>query len=143
MLGNKNAYKKQVVNAMFIIMGIAMVLSLVSTVFAANGNDEVASFRTMDTAIIKGSENVPFIEPIEFLKADIESYELDMLFGAKNLIIKNRPKIAICIYHSPGDMFEIINYLHSLVPEYKFIIRHHSTCLQETVLYAFIAGETV
>ncbi|MBR5867327.1 MAG: sodium ion-translocating decarboxylase subunit beta [Spirochaetaceae bacterium] len=68
MLGNKYAYKKQIVNAMFIIMGIAMVLSFASTVFAANNNDEVASFRTMGTAIIKGSENVPEIVPIEFLK---------------------------------------------------------------------------
>ena len=68
MLGNKYAYKKQIVNAMFIIMGIAMVLSFASTVFATNSNDEVASFKTMGTAIIKGSENVPEIVPIEFLK---------------------------------------------------------------------------
>ncbi|MBR6566359.1 MAG: sodium ion-translocating decarboxylase subunit beta [Spirochaetaceae bacterium] len=53
---------------MMIILGIAMVISLCSTVFAANNNDEVASFRTMGTAIIKGSEDVPFIDPLGFLQ---------------------------------------------------------------------------
>ena len=45
----------------------AMVLSFGSTVFADNG-EEVASFRTMNTAIVKGSENVPRISLKEFVK---------------------------------------------------------------------------
>ncbi len=45
----------------------AMVISFGSTVFADNG-DEVASFRTMNTAIVKGSENVPRISLKEFVK---------------------------------------------------------------------------
>ena len=68
MLNNQQAFKRQVMNTMMIILGIAMVISLCSTVFAANNNDEVASFRTMDTAIIKGSEGVPFIDPVSFLQ---------------------------------------------------------------------------
>lgn len=68
MLGTNNAYKRKIVNTMLIIMGIAMVVSMFGNVFAANSNEEVASFRTMNTAIIKGSENVPFIEPVSFLK---------------------------------------------------------------------------
>ena len=68
MLNNQQAFKRQVMNTMMIILGIAMVISLCSTVFAANNNDEVASFRTMGTAIIKGSEDVPFIDPLGFLQ---------------------------------------------------------------------------
>ena len=68
MLNNQQAFKRQVMNTMMIILGIAMVISLCSTVFAANNNDEVASFRTMGTAIIKGSEGVPSIDPVSFLK---------------------------------------------------------------------------
>ena len=45
----------------------AMVISFGSTVFADNG-EEVASFRTMNTAIVKGSENVPRISLKEFVK---------------------------------------------------------------------------
>ena len=68
MLNNQQAFKRQVMNTMMIILGIAMVISLCSTVFAANNNDEVASFRNMGTAIIKGSEGVPSIDPVSFLK---------------------------------------------------------------------------
>ena len=68
MLNNQQDFKRHVLNAMMIILGIAMVISLCSTVFAANNNDEVASFRTMGTAIIKGSEDVPFIDPLGFLQ---------------------------------------------------------------------------
>ncbi len=68
MLDKQFALKRQVMNAMMIIFGVAMVISLCSTVFAASDNGEVASFRTMRTAIIKGSEDVPFIEPASFLK---------------------------------------------------------------------------
>ena len=68
MLNNQQAYKRQVLNAMMIILGIAMVISVCSTVFAANDSGEVASFRTMGTAVIKGSENVPFIDPIGFIQ---------------------------------------------------------------------------
>ena len=45
----------------------AMVISFGSTVFADNG-DDVASFRTMNTAIVKGSEKVPRISLKEFVK---------------------------------------------------------------------------
>ena len=68
MLNKTNAMKQQVLKAMTVILGVALVLSMVSTAFAANDNEEVASFRTMGTAIIKGSENVPFIDPLSFIQ---------------------------------------------------------------------------
>ena len=77
-------------------------------------------------------------EKVSFIKADIESYELKMLKGAKNIIKKDKPKLAICIYHSPFDLFNIPLYIKNLVPEYKMKIRHHSKCLFETVLYCYV-----
>ncbi|MDD3068290.1 MAG: FkbM family methyltransferase [Acholeplasmataceae bacterium] len=75
---------------------------------------------------------------ISFLKADIEGFELKMLYGAEKVILRDQPKIAICIYHSPSDMYEIAEYLASLKIGYKFAIRQHSAELDETVLYAYI-----
>ena len=75
-------------------------------------------------------------ENITFIKMDIEGSELKALEGARNTIIRNKPKLAICIYHKPEDIIEVPFYLLSLVPEYKFYIRHYSSCLWETVLYA-------
>ena len=68
MLNKTNAMKQQVLKAMTVILGVALVLSMVSTAFAANDNEEVASFRTMGTAIIKDSENVPSIDPLSFIQ---------------------------------------------------------------------------
>lgn len=45
-------------------------------------------------------------------------------------------KLAISLYHKPEDMTEIPLYIQSLVPEYKFYVRHHSNCYTETVFYA-------
>lgn len=77
-------------------------------------------------------------EPISFLKADIESWEYKMLLGAKNTIEKYKPKMAICIYHNAADFYEIALLIKSIVPEYKFAVRHHSTTLCETVLYSWV-----
>jgi hypothetical protein len=76
--------------------------------------------------------------PVTLIKADIEGMELDMLKGARQIIIEQRPKLAICIYHTPWDYFEIPLYIKSLVPEYHLAIRHHYTGLNETVLYAWV-----
>ena len=76
-------------------------------------------------------------QPISFIKADIESYELDMLKGAEKIIRRDRPKLAICIYHNASDMFRIQQWIDSLNLEYKFAVRHHSLRLAETVLYAW------
>lgn len=76
-------------------------------------------------------------EPITFLKADIESYEYKMLLGAKEVIKKYQPLLAICIYHNAVDMYSIPLLLKSLVPKYKMAIRHHSVDADDTVLYAW------
>lgn len=67
---------------------------------------------------------------------DIEGSELEALKGAVHTIQRDKPKLAICIYHKPEDMTEIPLYIKSLVPEYKLYVRHHSNCCTETVLYA-------
>lgn len=78
------------------------------------------------------------VESYSFLKADIESFEYQMLVGAENGIKNNKPLLAICIYHNSVDLFSIPLLVKSMVPEYKIAVRHHSDTLSETVLYAWI-----
>jgi FkbM family methyltransferase len=71
-----------------------------------------------------------------FIKLDIEGAELEALKGAAETIRRNRPKLAVCVYHKPGDLFEIPLFISSLVPEYRFYLRQHQPVACETVLYA-------
>ena len=75
-------------------------------------------------------------EDVTFIKMDIEGAELKALQGAKNIILKNRPRLAISIYHKPLDIIEIPSYILSLIPEYKLYIRQYAADFTETILYA-------
>ena len=75
-------------------------------------------------------------DPVTFIKMDIEGAELNALKGAERTIKKHKPKLAICIYHKPEDVWEIPNLLFDFVPDYKFYIRHYSFTNWDTVLYA-------
>ena len=77
-------------------------------------------------------------QKISFVKADIESYELDMLCGAESVIKRDRPLLAVCIYHNASDMFTIPLFIKELCSDYKLKIRHHTYDYAETVLYAYI-----
>lgn len=73
-----------------------------------------------------------------YIKMDIEGSEQMALLGARKTILRNKPKLAISIYHSDEDMVRIPLLIHELVPEYKLYIKHHSNGVPETVLYATI-----
>lgn len=75
-------------------------------------------------------------KPPTFIKMDIEGAEQDALKGAKAIIKKYKPKLAICIYHTPADLWEIPLMIHQLNNNYKLHIRHYSRELCETVCYA-------
>jgi FkbM family methyltransferase len=77
-------------------------------------------------------------EPYTFLKADIESFEYEMLEGARNTIKKWEPHLAICIYHNCVDIFAIALLIRRINPRYRIAVRHHSTSLVQTVLYAWV-----
>lgn len=93
-------------------------------------NVEILPVTTIDHTV--GEEQVGFI------KMDIEGAEFDALRGAKGVIVRDKPLLAISAYHRRGDMLAIMDYLRSLVPEYRFWLRHYSVGLADTVLYAAI-----
>ena len=77
-------------------------------------------------------------EKVTFIKMDIEGSEPKALSGAEEIIQKQKPKLAICVYHKPEHLWEVPLYLKNIVPEYKIYIRHHTPLEYETVCYAVI-----
>lgn len=73
--------------------------------------------------------------PFTLLKADIEGAEMDMLRGGAYMISRYKPKMTLCIYHSPHDFAQIAEYVRFLVPEYDLYIRSHRSYFGDTILY--------
>lgn len=76
------------------------------------------------------------IDHIDFICCDIEDAEIQFLIGAKKIIRKSRPQLAISIYHSKKQFVEIPLLLDSMLDNYIFRIGHYSDTLNETTIYA-------
>ncbi|MBD5545749.1 MAG: FkbM family methyltransferase [Lachnospiraceae bacterium] len=75
-------------------------------------------------------------ERVTMIKMDIEDSELPALMGAKRLIEKNHPILAISIYHSTEQFFKIPIHILDNFPFYKLYLGLHTTITDDTVLYA-------
>ena len=73
---------------------------------------------------------------IKNIKLDIEGSEMCALEGARQIIERDHPKLAVCLYHKLEDLWTIPLWIKERFREYKFYIRHHSLMSEETVLYA-------
>ena len=73
---------------------------------------------------------------VSFIKMDIEGAEEQALIGAKQTIINNRPKLAICVYHKLDDIWKIPNIILKYNSSYKLFLRHYTYSENDTVLYA-------
>lgn len=70
-----------------------------------------------------------------FIKMDIEGAELSALKGAACIIKENSPKLAICVYHKPEDLYEILELIDSWGLHYKYYLRHYTKEIRGTILY--------
>lgn len=101
-----------------------------------DGGSCVCGEGNMSVSVVSIDDVVDPADKITMIKMDIEGSELEALKGARKTIQRDKPKLAICIYHKPADMVEIPLYIKELVSDYKLYIRHHSNIDRETVLYA-------
>lgn len=75
-------------------------------------------------------------EQVEIIALDIEGEELHALLGASKIIQRNKPKLAICVYHDLSHYVKIAETIKEYNSDYKLYFRHHSTVTIESVLYA-------
>jgi FkbM family methyltransferase len=71
-----------------------------------------------------------------FIKMDIEGAENEALLGAAGVIAAKKPKLAICAYHKPEDVYVLPRTIMRLHGGYRFALRHYLPGPHETVLYA-------
>jgi len=76
------------------------------------------------------------INKIDFIKLDIESFEIKALNGARMTIKRDRPQLAICLYHCLSHYYEIPLLIKEMCDSYNFYVGFYGTgTFFETVLY--------
>jgi FkbM family methyltransferase len=61
--------------------------------------------------------------PVNYIKADVEGAEHDLLAGAKETILADRPKMALTVYHEPNDWEYMLRMVRSVVPQYQYRVK--------------------
>lgn len=76
------------------------------------------------------------VQKVDYIKLDVEGAELDVINGAVKTLQRDRPQLAICIYHKKEHLFSIPLYLDSILTGYRYYIGHYSPTFWDTVWYA-------
>jgi FkbM family methyltransferase len=75
-------------------------------------------------------------EAVTLIKLEIEGSELRALEGARKTIQRDRPKMALSIYHKPEDFLTITDFVANTGLQYKMSLRQHNALLPDaTVCY--------
>ena len=61
--------------------------------------------------------------PVNFIKADVEGFEMELLCGAREVIKRDKPKMAITVYHESNNWKELRDYVTYLVPSYQWKLK--------------------
>ena len=62
------------------------------------------------------------LQKVDFIKMDVEGFEMDALLGAQKVLQTYRPKLAIALYHKSSDLLTIPE-LTSRIAGYKMYVR--------------------
>lgn len=105
--------------------------------FAETGKDGSAMTDTGGTVVDLMPIDTLFANtPISIVKMDIEGAEFDGLTGARHVIERDHPILAICAYHRQDDIWKLPVAMRALNPEYRLYLRTHGGDGIQTVVYA-------
>jgi FkbM family methyltransferase len=79
--------------------------------------------------------------PVNFIKADVEGSEHDLLEGAKETILADKPKVAITTYHIRNDWEYMLRLLRHIVPGYKYRVKgisYNGSRVRPVMLHAWV-----
>lgn len=87
-----------------------------SLVFDQTGNSVPILCTTLDQWV-----NENRVPRVDFIKADIEGAERQLLVGARETIRRFKPRLAICTYHLPDDPQVLEQLIRDTCSDYRFI----------------------
>lgn len=70
-----------------------------------------------------------------FIKMDIEGGELPAILGAAVIIREHQPRMALSVYHKPGDFWRIPRQVLEIYPNFDVHLRHYTESMYETVMF--------
>ena len=74
-------------------------------------------------------------EEVTFIKMDIEGAEPKAIDGAKSIILKHHPKLAISVYHQKDDFWKIPEQVLAIRDDYDLYLRHYTEGVSETIMF--------
>ena len=75
------------------------------------------------------------IEAPTFIKVDIEGAEAAALAGMHATIASHHPRLALSVYHRPGDYWRLAEAVLAVRDDYALYLRHYTESIYETVLF--------
>jgi FkbM family methyltransferase len=78
--------------------------------------------------------------PVTLIKMDIEGAEFDALRGGAEVIRRDSPILAICVYHTQADVWRIPLLMRTLNPSYSLFLRAYDGDGFQSVVYAVPPG---
>ncbi|MDE5938076.1 MAG: FkbM family methyltransferase [Lachnospiraceae bacterium] len=131
---------KSIDNIVFTSAGVGETAGICKFVGAGQGDFGHIDDNGTETIDIVRLDEIVIDQPT-FIKMDIEGAELSALKGASGIIKESKPKLAICVYHKPEDLFEILELIDSWGIHYKYYFRHYNKGLAGTILYCIPQNE--
>ncbi len=87
---------------------------------------------------ICNNKRAPFLQQRsspDYMKFATEGSEPDALEGGRETIARDRPKMAVCLYHAPDHLWSIPFRLNELLPESRITMRTYCADGFECVCY--------
>lgn len=111
--------------------------------FSANGSGDSSISADGDIKVTcKKIDDLIVGDKVGFIKMDVEGAERQALVGAREVIRRDKPVLAISAYHLWDDLAVLPLLIDEITADdYKIYLRHHGIAAEELVIYAIPSTE--
>lgn len=108
-------------------------------IFHCGISDETV--RNEKNVCMTAMDDIKYQDSVTLIKMDIEGQEQKALRGGMRTIRREKPKLAVCVYHRLEDLWEIPKLIKNICSDYKIRLRHHSPVVWDSVCYASVCKD--